>query len=300
MSTFSHLKQQAKIGDPQAIAILMNRSFQRRGVTASVTTKGSCLQVLLESSEIPQQSTFVSMIWMGIHKLAIAHIYTVEIYGKQVGEEIPCWSYKIYLDNESDQIAHPELSLANNLIDSLHTNPKEPLLEPLSKRAITPQSDDITDHKTNFGSRLWSRLNFRAAIYGFLIDVIGTELTAFVLTIVFSIMLAMQGKSSAQIQAELTSNNFLILYVSFGVIFSIAGGCLAAHCTEHDKILNAALTGVISVSLGYLMTYTNPAYIPNTLHTMALLLTIPMAIAGGLIRKFLIKKQIRTMTYCID
>jgi hypothetical protein len=295
MSTFSHLKQQAKIGDPQAIAILMNRSFQRRGVTAAVTTKGSCLQVLLESLEIPQQSTFVSMIWMGIHKLAIAHIHTVEIYGKQVGEEIPCWSYKIYLNNESDQIAHRELSVGNNLIDSLHKHPKEPLLEQLAKRERTPQSDDITDHKTNLGSRFWSRLNFRAAIYGFLMDVIGTELTSFVLTMVFSIMLAMQGKSSSQIQTELTSNNFLIVYRFFGIIFSIAGGFLTAHCTKHDKILNAALTGIISVSLGCLMTYTNPAYIPNTLHTMALLLTIPMAIAGGLIRKFLIKKQMRTI-----
>ncbi|MCL1495201.1 MAG: hypothetical protein M1G31_31290 [Pseudanabaena sp. Salubria-1] len=51
----SNLKEQAQKGNTKAISVLMNRSFQRRGVTATVRLQEDCLQILLESVKVPEQ-----------------------------------------------------------------------------------------------------------------------------------------------------------------------------------------------------------------------------------------------------
>ncbi|MBD2179330.1 YrzE family protein [Pseudanabaena sp. FACHB-1998] len=303
------LKQQAQGGDPQAIATLMNRSFNRRGVTAFVTTKGNCLQILLESSVVPSQSTFVSMIWMGVHKLEIPNIHSLEIYGKQLGNEIPSWSQKVTLDKAIVDQQYQE--------DTMHTHLNTNSIKENSDLRVTPLKDiskvlpveppknidknlDIKNtgdvSKSHFLHQLLGRFNIRSAAYGFLMDVIGSECSSFLLTMIFSFILAMQGKNYYQIQTELSNNYFSIIYASLGLLFSGAGGFLAAHCAKHDRILNSALAGVISTSFGCLMTYTNPQSIPpSSLQTMSLLLTIPVAIAGGCIRQASLKKQMRTI-----
>jgi|GEM_PF-3122045 len=307
MSESSPLKQQAQNGDPQAIAKLMNRSFIRRGVTAIVTTKGNCLQVLLESQLVPSQSIFVPMIWMGVHKLAISNIHTLEIYGKQLGDEIPSWSHKVTLDNAIGDLEYQEILPQTNLItDSIENNSNLTLetLEPLKEATKIlpvkpPKNIDVKNtgdkNKSHFLSQLLLRFDIRVAAYGYLMDVIGSEFSSFLLTMIFSFMLAMQGKSYYQIQTELSNSNFAIVYMSFGLLFSGAGGFLAAHCAKHDRILNSALAGAISTSLGCLMTYTNPQFIPSSLQTISLLLTIPIAIAGGYIREISLKKQMWTI-----
>jgi len=304
MTEFSPLKQQAQNGDPQAIATLMNRSFNRRGVTASVTTKGNCLQVLLESSLVPSQSTFVSMIWMGLHKLEIPNIHTLEIYGKQLGNEIPSWSQKVTLDREVGDRKYQEADLqTNHDADSIEkkSNLMVKSLKDTTKISLVESSKNIDDqntrdiNKSHFLHQLLSRFDIRSAAYGFLMDVIGSECSSFLLTTIFSFILAMQGKNYYQIQADLSNNNFSLVYTSLGLFFSGAGGFLAAHCAKHDRILNSALAGAISSSFGCLMTYTNPQFIPSSLQTMSLLLTIPVAIAGGCIRQASLKKQMRTI-----
>lgn len=304
MTETTPLKRQAQNGDPQAIATLMNRSFQRRGVTAFVTIKGTCLQVLLVSSKAPSQSTYVSMIWMGIHKLAIPNIHTLEMYGKQLGNEIPSWSQKVTLDNaivdrkhqQDDHYPNPDTNLIEKEIDAAIA-PSIGVSEVIPVKTPDTQDDEKVRNKNKSHSfiQLVLRLNIRAAAYGYLMDVIGSEFSSFVLTGFFSLMLAMQGKNYYQILSELSNSNFSIVYMSFGLFFSGAGGFLAARCSKHDRILNSAFAGAISTSLGCLMTYTNPQSIPGSLQTMSLLLTIPAAIAGGLIRQALLKRQMRTI-----
>lgn len=294
-NAFSQLKRQAKHGDPQAIATLMNRSFQRRGVTAFVTTKGNCLQVLLESEVVPRQSTFVSMIWMGVHKLEIANINTIEIYGKQSGNEIPCWIQKITLDH-AHYPEEPQHSISidplNNI--SLSSPRTKSLAETANIQSREPQKSPVKN-QSNFLSNTLMRFELRSAIYGLLMDIIGTECSSFVLTILFSIMLAMQGKNYYQIQSELAGTNFLVVYIVFGLLFSGTGGFLSAHCAKHDQVLNAALTGSMSTSLGFLMTYTvHRAASPNFLDMIALVLIIPVAIAGGCLRKATLRRHMQT------
>lgn len=311
MSNLSPLKQQAQNGDPQAIATLMNRSFNRRGVTAFVTTKGNCLQILLESSQVPSQSTFVSMIWMGVHKLEIPNIQTLEIYGKQFGSEIPSWSQKVILNKEIVDSKYQEDDMQTHLNtysikkkSDLIVKPVQdiPKMLPVESPKNFQNVDDNLDVKnagiikeSHFLHLLLLRFDIRSAAYGFLMDVISSECSSFLLTMIFSFILVMQGKSYAQVQSELSNSYFSTLYISLGLLSSGAGGFLAAHCAKHDRILNAMLTGAISTGFGFLITYTNPQSMTSSLQTMSLLLTIPIAIAGGLIRYVSLKKQMRTI-----
>lgn len=55
MPSPQELRQQAKAGNPQAIAALISQSLKSKGTTAKVSAKGSQLKILLESEAAPSQ-----------------------------------------------------------------------------------------------------------------------------------------------------------------------------------------------------------------------------------------------------
>ncbi len=94
MSTDNKLtvQQAAKQGNPQAIAILLNRQLQPKGITAKVSAKNSSLQIMLEAANVPNQQGLVAAMRKWIDGLGIASIQRVQIYAKQTGEDIPSWN----------------------------------------------------------------------------------------------------------------------------------------------------------------------------------------------------------------
>ncbi|MBP0000130.1 MAG: hypothetical protein J7641_14225 [Cyanobacteria bacterium SID2] len=94
------LLEQAKQGDPQAIAALMNRSTQPKGISVKATLKDRCLQVLLEGSNVPKQKKTVDFVREGMLKLEIDSIERVKVYGRQVGQEHPVWQQEIVLKDD--------------------------------------------------------------------------------------------------------------------------------------------------------------------------------------------------------
>ncbi|MEH2402958.1 hypothetical protein [Nostoc sp.] len=79
----------AKQGDTQAIASLMNRHLYPKGITAKVALKDACLEVILESAQVPNRQTLVAFIRKGLTGLGAASIERVKVYGQQTGEEFP-------------------------------------------------------------------------------------------------------------------------------------------------------------------------------------------------------------------
>lgn len=82
----------AKQGNPEAIAALLNRSLQAKGISAKVTIKGQLLQILLESEQVPDQATLIPFIQKGITGLGIAAIEVVRVYGKSSASQMPDWN----------------------------------------------------------------------------------------------------------------------------------------------------------------------------------------------------------------
>ncbi|WP_414756501.1 hypothetical protein [Anabaena sp. CCY 9910] len=82
----------AKRGNTQAIAFLMNRHLKPKGITAKVLLKDACLQVMLESTKVPNQQSLVAFVHKGITSLGTGSIERVKVYGRQTGEELPAWT----------------------------------------------------------------------------------------------------------------------------------------------------------------------------------------------------------------
>jgi hypothetical protein len=90
--TQENLRQLAKQGNPKALATIINQSLKPKSITAKVGLKDDCLQVLLESAQIPNQQAMVSFIRNGLTRLEVESIRTVKVYGRKLGEELPAWN----------------------------------------------------------------------------------------------------------------------------------------------------------------------------------------------------------------
>ncbi len=106
--TQENLRQLAKQGNPKALATLINQSLKPKNITAKVSLKDDCLQVLLESAQIPKQQAMVSFMRNGLTKLEVESIKTVKVFGRQVGEESPAWSQSFEMVSEVETPSIPE------------------------------------------------------------------------------------------------------------------------------------------------------------------------------------------------
>ena len=115
MSTHNNkptVQQAAKQGNPQAITILLNRQLQSKGITAKVSAKDSCLQIMLEATNVLNQKGLVAAIQKWIDGLGVDSIQRVQIYAKQTGEDIPAWndSFEVVRQLEEPKIADTVIS----------------------------------------------------------------------------------------------------------------------------------------------------------------------------------------------
>jgi len=63
----------------QTIALLIAKSLEAQGIAVKTNLKGDCLQVMLESSQVPNQSAVVAFIRRGMMKVGTASIKSVKV-----------------------------------------------------------------------------------------------------------------------------------------------------------------------------------------------------------------------------
>lgn len=95
--TESTILQLAKQGDPDAIATLMNRSLQPKGMTAKAERVDDSLHVLLEADQVPNRSALTAFVQAGLQRLGVSSIHSVTVLGKQISADEPAWSQEIEL-----------------------------------------------------------------------------------------------------------------------------------------------------------------------------------------------------------
>ncbi|HEY9611737.1 GUN4 domain-containing protein [Allocoleopsis sp.] len=86
-----NLQQLAKQGNPKAIAAMLNRSLQPKGITAKASVKNGCLQLMLEAPKVPPKQAYVDSLRKRLTNLMPAAIQKVKVYGKQVDGDFPEW-----------------------------------------------------------------------------------------------------------------------------------------------------------------------------------------------------------------
>ena len=104
--TQQNILELAKQGDAKAIALLLNRQLQPKGITATVALKEGCLQVMLEAVEVPSQQVLAAYVSKSIAGLGAASIEKVKVYGRQTGAKVPAW-------NQQFEVAGQKLPVAD-------------------------------------------------------------------------------------------------------------------------------------------------------------------------------------------
>lgn len=145
--TQPNIRDAAKQGDPQAIAALMNRSLQPKGITAKVKVIDGCLHIMLEAKQVPNQPVLAAYIFKGVKSLEISVVKSLAVYGRQSGEDFPEWTERFDLTellpkaSVEPQAVPLEKALTPKLLSNLNT--------PISTLKPTPSQ---TSTSFTFGS----------------------------------------------------------------------------------------------------------------------------------------------------
>ncbi|MEL6352380.1 MAG: hypothetical protein AAFR58_11495 [Cyanobacteria bacterium J06627_28] len=139
MITQQAILAQAKQGEPDAIAALMNRTLQPQGAQVQIKRRGNDYKILISSAQVPDQAQQVKWIVQGLNKLAIPDIQTVTIYGKAQQSPQPNWQQQVHFPLVQAQAnASPEQADADGAKEM--AEPKSEAAEP-SVQPVDPSVD---------------------------------------------------------------------------------------------------------------------------------------------------------------
>ena len=139
------LSEASKQGNPRAIAALMNRSLQPKGITVKAFMQKDRLNIVLESVEVPPQAALVSFTRKGLNSLGITTIKTVRVHGKQQGTDSPCWMEEFSLSS----YVEPVDAIVISSTTTAH------LTQPTQKAKTTTQKSAIAKRKSSGLKRSW-------------------------------------------------------------------------------------------------------------------------------------------------
>ncbi len=91
------LEALAKQGDTDAIATLLNRSFQPKGMTVKAAIKNDSLNIIVEAAQTPNKHDSIATIRSTIAPLFLERVDAVNVYGRQPGDDIPDWHHRFLL-----------------------------------------------------------------------------------------------------------------------------------------------------------------------------------------------------------
>ncbi|MBD1863864.1 MULTISPECIES: hypothetical protein [Trichocoleus] len=137
------LLKPAKQGNIEAIAALMNRLLQPKNITAKASLKDNCLQMMLESEQVPNQQVLVEFVRKSTVVLGLESIQKLRVYGRQIGEDFPAWQQELDVSQatlslassiDSEQISVEEMAVAIPEVTSI--------LKSLPETASQPQKSE--------------------------------------------------------------------------------------------------------------------------------------------------------------
>jgi RsiW-degrading membrane proteinase PrsW (M82 family) len=181
--TADNLLPLVKQGDPNAIAALMNRFFYSQGITAKVNLQAGCLQVILESQQVPDKTSALPFIRQELSTWQPAPVTTVQVYGRKIGEEFPAWEETFALIKAGD------LASASAALAKTKSEAREFLAA-----LRTFQFSSVVPYKDVFGSELYKNNQVKLLLFfgtfPFIVALIGNpanlEQTAWLLGIYYA------------------------------------------------------------------------------------------------------------------
>ncbi len=119
-----NLLELAQQGNIKAIATLMNRALQPKGISVvKAAFKDNCLKIVLESATVPNQQALVAFVRKGIIGLGATPIERVKLYGRQAGKDFPAWSQE-FLKDSDDRLSTNNNTLLEPQLETNYVNQK--------------------------------------------------------------------------------------------------------------------------------------------------------------------------------
>jgi hypothetical protein len=91
------LLTEAKKGNPQAIALLLNQAFHSKGIKVKTRLQTNNLHILLEATQLPEKQPCLQVIEKGMLRLKPENVDFLRIYGRRLGQQWPDWSESLDL-----------------------------------------------------------------------------------------------------------------------------------------------------------------------------------------------------------
>lgn len=142
----SDLVQRARFGDPDAIAFLINRQLQPKGITARVLSQSAGLEITLQRHTVPPRRPLVAYLQRSFTRLGSPAIQRVDIYGQQAGDIFPTWEVTLRFRTESSD-SSADLFLSSSSSSSLVESASDDMTaDDMTAGAIASHQD--TDQNT--------------------------------------------------------------------------------------------------------------------------------------------------------
>ncbi|MDF5732813.1 MAG: hypothetical protein PUP92_33680 [Rhizonema sp. PD38] len=97
-----NLKLLASQGNIVAITTILNQSIQQDNINIKVSLKNNCLQIILESKQVPDKTISVPKMYRELLGLKLEFIKNVKVYGRKIGEEFPDWCEEFEFSHQSN------------------------------------------------------------------------------------------------------------------------------------------------------------------------------------------------------
>ncbi|MCT7960845.1 EcsC family protein [Laspinema sp. D1] len=107
------LEETAQQGDVNAIATLIKGWLNSPGIAVKASWKNDCLQVKLESDEVPQQQSVIPIIQTGLIDIGIPTLARVKIFAQQNGDDFPEWEQEFAVEKAEPVLTETPEAIAN-------------------------------------------------------------------------------------------------------------------------------------------------------------------------------------------
>jgi signal peptidase I len=144
------LLELARNGQPNAIATLINRALASQQITATVQLAHGCLEVLLESDQLPNQRAAIAYLRQGLLGLGLTNIQQVRLLGKQRQHSTPGWTAEFTLPTPA----------ANQTASASQSTPSQTLVQAATASRSPAPSPDKPKTKAIPGKEAWLAANF--------------------------------------------------------------------------------------------------------------------------------------------
>ncbi len=100
-------------GNINTITSLLNESLSLQGITVKTTIQHNCLQILLESEQLPEQFLLIESLQQSLINSQITHINQVKVYAKITGNNVPIWCDEFQLPQNTKEKKNQNYSITD-------------------------------------------------------------------------------------------------------------------------------------------------------------------------------------------